>query len=576
MNEASKLLEESHQREAADLYRSWLQHNDSPMIFVAHFNLGNILGNLGETQDSLHAYEVSLKLNPKFHRARLNLGSTLERLGRIDDALAAWQQAVDDLSEEADPEQALLVHALLNLGRVLEDRHQYAEAEAMLTRALELDPNQPSALHHWIHLRQKQCRWPVYMPLPAVTVNTMLRSTSALAMLSATNSPELQLMTASSFVQGKVAKGMAHLAPLHGYGHDRLRVAYLSSNFGMHAVSILTAELYELHDRSRFEVYGFCWSPEDRTPLRARIRNAMDHFVRIDQMSDEAAAQVIRAAEIDILIDLQGLTSGCRPNILARRPASVQVTYLGFPGTTALPEVDYVLADRYVIPPEAESFFTEKPLYLPDCFQVNDRKRTAGDIPTRAQHGLPGDAFVFCAFNHCYKFNPELFTTWMRILKRTPNSILWLLADNNPARINLQQYALTHGIDAQRMVFAERIPAGAYLARFQLADLFLDTIPFNGGTTASDSLWMGLPLITCSGKTFASRMAGSLLNAIGMEELIATSLEEYEEIAVRLATNRDYLLELRQRLKVNRSTYPLFDTPRFVRNLENIFQGLVH
>lgn len=574
MNEAGRLLEEFRYREAADLYRRWLQHADSPYIFVAHFNLGNILGNLNEIQDSLHAYETALQLNPKFHRARLNLGSTLERLGRVDDALIAWQQAADDLSAEADPEQGLLVHAYLNLGRVLEDQHQYAEAEAMLARALKLDPDQPKALHHWIHLRQKQCAWPVYRALPAVTVDTMLRSTSALAMLSATNSPELQLMTASSFVHGKVTKDLTRLAPLHGYAHERLRVAYLSSNFGMHAVSILTAELYELHDRDRFEVYGFCWSPEDRTPLRHRIRNAMDHFIRIDQMSDEVAAQAIRDAEIDILIDLQGLTSGCRPNILARRPALVQITYLGFPGTTALPEVDYVLADRYVIPPEAESFFTEKPLHLPDCFQVNDRKRTAGDMPTREQYGLPDDAFVFCAFNHCYKFNPELFAAWMRILKRTPNSLLWLLADNETARNNLQQNALAHGIDMQRLVFAERIPAGAYLARFQLADLFLDTIPFNGGTTASDALWMGLPLITCSGKTFASRMAGSLLNAIGMNELITTSLEAYEELAVRLAKNTNQLVDLKQRLSANRVTHPLFDTPRFVRNLENIFQKI--
>ncbi len=574
MNEASKLLEESRQREAAELYKAWVQHTDSPLVFVAYFNLGNILGSLGEVQESLRAYETCLELNPKFHRARLNLGSTFERIGQVDEAIAAWQQAVDDLAAEVAPEQALLVHALLNLGRVLEDKHRYAEAEAMLTRALELDPDQPKALHHWVHLRQKQCAWPVYKPMPGIPVDTMLRSTSALAMLSATNSPELQLMTASSFVQGMAARGMAHLAPPQGYAHDRLRVAYLSSNFGMHAVSILTAELYELHDRSRFEVFGFCWSPEDRTPLRARIRSAMDHFVRIDQMSDEAAAQAIRAAEIDILVDLQGLTSGCRPGILAQRPAPVQVTYLGFPGTTALPEVDYVLADRYVIPPEAESFFTEKPLYLPDCFQVNDRKRTAGEMPTREQHGLPGDVFVFCAFNHCYKFNPELFATWMRILGRTPNSILWLLADNDPARINLQDYAQAKGVQAQRLVFAERIPAGAYLARFQLADLFLDTIPFNGGTTASDALWMGLPLVTCSGRTFASRMAGSLLQAIGMPELITTSLHEYEDLAVRLATSSTHLVELRQKLKANRLSHPLFDTPRFVTNLENAFERI--
>jgi predicted O-linked N-acetylglucosamine transferase (SPINDLY family) len=574
MTLASRLTDESKPREAAKLYQDWLRVASSPLSFAAFFNLGNILSNLGDVDESLQAYRTALQLNPQFHRARLNMGSVLERIGKIDEAIDAWQQTAGGLSSEESPEQALLIHALLNLGRVLEDRHQYADAEAMLKRALLLNPDQSNALHHWVHLRQKQCVWPVYETLPGVTVDAMLRSTSALAMLSASNSPELQLMTASAFVRSRVERGHAPLAPQQGYAHERLRIAYLSSNFGMHAVSILTAELYELHDRKRFEVFGYCWSPEDRSPLRARIQKGMDHFIRVDQMTDQTVAEAIRSAEIDILVDLQGLTSGCRPNILSRRPAPVQITYLGFPGTTALPEVDYVLADRYVIPPEAECFFTEKPLYLPDCFQVNDRQRVPAAIPTRAQHGLTEDAFVFCAFNHCYKFNPKLFDTWMRILKRTPKSILWLLADHDTARVNLQRHAIRQGIEIHRLVFAERIPAGAYLARFQLADVFLDTIPFNGGTTASDALWMGLPLVTCSGNTFASRMAGSLLHAIGTPELITESYEEYEQLAVSLAANKHQLLELKCRIAANKSTHPLFDTPRFVRALEDLLEGV--
>ena len=575
MAEAARLTSESRLIEAVALYRAWTGTADSPFAFVAYFNLGNILGTMGDVESAQEAYTTSLRLNPQFYRARLNLGSTLERLGKLDDAIAAWQQALAGLMAESEPELPLQIHALLNLGRVLEDKQQFAEAEEMLKRSLILNPGQTNALTHWVHLRQKQCEWPVYSPLPGVTVDAMLRSTSALAMLSASTSPELQLMTASSFARTKVEESeLPHFAPEEGYTHDRLRVAYLSSNFGMHAVSILTAELYELHDRNRVEVYGFCWSPEDRTPMRARIRQAMDHFIRIDQMSDEEAAQAIRSAEIDILVDLQGLTSGCRPNILSRRPAPVQVTYLGFPGTTALPEIDYVLADRYVIPPESESFFTEKPLRLPDCFQVNDRKRVVGPMPTRSEHGLPEGTFVFCAFNHCYKLNSELFSTWMRILKRTPTTILWLLVDNDTARSNLIRYASQQGIAAERLVFAERIPAAAYLARFQLADLFLDTTPFNGGTTASDALWMGLPLVTCSGKTFASRMAGSLLNAIGAPELITTSLDQYENLAVGLANDEDRLSELRDRIRSNRATHPLFDTPRFVAALEDLFESI--
>ncbi|MEI6737744.1 MAG: UDP-N-acetylglucosamine-peptide N-acetylglucosaminyltransferase, partial [Pseudomonadota bacterium] len=414
-----------------------------------------------------------------------------------------------------------------------------------------------------------------YLPLPGVSVETMVHATSALAMLSASNDPAQQLDTALRYAQAKVPRNLPPMAPTHGYAHPRLRVGYLSSNLNLHAVTILTAELYELHDRSRVEVFAFCWSPEDGTPMRARIRAAMDHLIRIDQMSDEQAAHAIRAAEIDILVDLQGLTSGCRPTILAHRPAPVQISWLGFPGTTGLPGVDYVLADRYLIPESEARYYSEKPLYMPDCFQVNDRKRSAAPLPSRSTYGLASDAFVFCAFNHNHKFSPELFATWMRIVSRTPNSILWLLADNGIARRNLIAAAEANGIDSQRLVFAPRVQPTEYLARFQLADLFLDTLPFNGGTTASDALWMGLPLLTCSGRTFASRMAGSLLQGIGLPELITTNFADYEELAVALAIDPLRLRALRQRLQENRATYPLFDTPRFVRALENVFESVL-
>lgn len=442
----------------------------------------------------------------------------------------------------------------------------------MLTRSLGISPDQEDVLHHWVHLRQKQCEWPVYSPLPGVPVEVMVHSTSALAMLSASNDPALQLETAVKFVRSKVRSDLPQLAPAGGYDHDRLRLGYLSSNFGWHAVTILTAELFELHDRRRVEVYGFSCSADDDTGMGRRVRGAMDHFIRVDDMSDEAAAAAIREAEIDILIDLQGLTQGFRPNILSCRPAPVQITYLGFPGTTGLPWLDYVLADRYIIPEESARFFSEKPLYLPDCFQVNDRRRAIGPRPARSRYGLAEDAFVFCAFNHNHKFTPELYAVWMNILRRVPGSVLWLLADNDRAKENLQRHAEEQGVGAQRLVFAPRIPPEEYLARFQLADLFLDTMPFNGGATASDALWAGLPLLTCSGRTFASRMAGSLLQAIGLPELITTSLADYEERAVTLATKPAELGALRRRLAENRDSAPLFDTPLFVRALEDALE----
>lgn len=574
ISEAERLVAASCQSEAISLYRSWLSVVDSPLAHAAYFNLGHLLGNAGDLGAALDAYQKALGQNPAFVQARLNLGNVLERLGRNGDAILEWQRALSDMESAASPDPMLLKHALNSLGRLLEVEHRYPESETMLTRSLALSPDQEDVLHHWVHLRQKQCEWPVYKALPGVAEATMVHSTSALAMLSATDDPALQLEAAMKFVQGKVRSDLPRLAPEQGYAHERLRIGYLSSNFGLHAVTILTAEMYGLHDRKRFEVFGFSASADDNTDMARRVRGAMDHFTYIDKFSDEAAAAAIREAEIDVLIDLQGLTQGLRPNILSCRPAPVQITYLGFPGTTGLPWIDYVLADRYVIPEESAGFFTEKPLYLPDCFQVNDRRRVIGPKSERRRYGLPDDAFVFCAFNHNHKFNPPLFEAWMRILRQRPGSVLWLLADNESARGNLHRHATEQGVSPERLIFAPRVPPEEYLARFQLADLFLDTLPFNGGTTASDALWAGLPVLTCSGRSFASRMAGSLLQAIGLPELITTSLRDYEGLAADLAAQPARLDELRRRLAENRTTSPLFDTPRFVRALDALLESV--
>lgn len=574
ISEAERLVAASRQSEAIQLYRDWLAVVDSPLAYAACFNLGHLLGNQGDLHAALEAYRRALAQNPAFVQARLNLGNVLERLGSNKDAILEWQRALSDMEGTANPDLGLLKHVLNSLGRLLEVEHRYQESEAMLTRSLEVSPEQEDVLHHWVHLRQKQCEWPVYKALPGVSESAMVHSTSALAMLSATDDPALQLEAARKFVRGKVRSDLPRLAPERGYAHERLRIGYLSSNFGLHAVTILTAEMYGLHDRKRFEVFGFSSSPDDNTEMARRVRGAMDHFTYIDKVSDEAAAAAIREAEIDVLIDLQGLTQGLRPNILSCRPAPVQITYLGFPGTTGLPWIDYVLADRYVIPEESARFFTEKPLYMPECFQVNDRERVIGPKSERRRYGLSEEAFVFCAFNHNHKFNPPLYEAWMRILRRRPDSVLWLLADNDRARSNLERYAGEQGVSPDRLVFAPRVPPEEYLARFQLADLFLDTLPFNGGTTVSDALWAGLPVVTCSGRTFASRMAGSLLHAIGLPELITTSLSDYENLAVTLAAEPARLKETRRRLAENRLASPLFDTPRFVSALDDLLESV--
>jgi predicted O-linked N-acetylglucosamine transferase (SPINDLY family) len=292
-------------------------------------------------------------------------------------------------------------------------------------------------------------------------------------------------------------------------------------------------------------------------------------------MSDEEAARQIRLDEIDILVDLQGQTAGARANLLAYRPAPIQITYLGLPATTGLPSIDYVIADRFLIPEETAPFYSEKPLYMPDVFQVSDRNRGVGPTPTREACGLPATGFVFCSFNNNYKITPEVFEVWMNILQRVPDSVFWILADNQWAEDNLRSAAEIRGIDRSRLIFAGRVLPEEYLARYQAADLFLDSFPFNAGTTANDALWMCLPVLTCSGRSFASRMAGALLTAAKLDELITFNLHDYEEKAVWLATHPDECRRMRQHLHDVRENGALFDTPKFVRNLESSFRQLV-
>lgn len=562
--------------DAVALYRRWLECSSSPFAHAIHFNLGVLLGSLSDRSGAESAYREALRLQPSFCKARFNLGGQLERQGRVVEALEQWRVILEQSDAQISKDREIHILALNNLGRLLEHLKQYEEAEGMLEASLRFDPNQPDALQHWVHLRQKQCKWPIYAPFGQVSKERMFEATSPLAMLSASNDPKEQLAAARRYVEKKVLPAVAEpLADSCGYRHEKLKIGYLSSDFCLHPVSMLTAELFELHDRAKFEVHGFCWSPEDGSTLRKRVVNAMDRYLAIGGMSDLEAAQAIRAREIDILVDLQGLTAGARPNILSYRPAPIQIAYLGFPGTTALPCADYVIADRFVLPEESRSDFSEQPLYMPHCFQINDRRRAITPSPTRKQCGLPEHAFAYCSFNNNFKFTEDVFATWMRILKRVPNSVLWLLADNEWARDRLKDEAKRHGIESDRLIFALRAPPAEYLARYRAADLFLDTFPFNAGATASDALWMGLPLLTCAGRTFASRMAGSLLSAIGLPELIAENLLEYEEKAVDYGLNPGKIEALKKRLEAGRANCRAFDSPAFVRALEETWVKIV-
>ncbi|WP_157269904.1 O-linked N-acetylglucosamine transferase, SPINDLY family protein [Azohydromonas aeria] len=574
LDSAGRLTQQGLPEASAALYEHWITHTASPMRHVACFNWGVVLGALGRSTDAERAYRQALELAPGFSQAQLNLGHQLERQGHHEEALAQWEPVAALPGTDAATLE-LRLHALNNLARVTEQLRRFDQAEAWLRQSLALNPAQSGPIQHYVHLRQKQCAWPVYEPVGAVTHYQLLAGTSALAMLSATDDPALHMVAAQRFVLERVPK--LPPTPLHAAQpprSGRIRIGYLSSDLHMHAVGLLTAELYELHDRSRFEVHAFCWSSEDGSALRARLKAGFDKLWPIAALSDEAAAHLIAQQGIDILVDLHGLTSGARPAILAHRPAPVQVSYLGFPGTCGLPGVDWVIADRYVMPPELLTYSSERPIYMPDCYQVSDRKREIGPRPTRAQYGLPEDAFVYCAFNNNFKFTEDVFRSWMRVLHAVPGSVLWLLADNEWAQENMRRAADAAGVARERLIFAPRVAPPDYLARLQLADLFLDTFPYNGGTTASDVLWMGLPLLTLSGRSYISRMAGSLLTHVGLPDLITTTLPEYERMAILLGRTPARVASYRRYLQEHGRASVLFDTPRFVRALETEFERL--
>ena len=553
---------------AAVLYRTWLSRNSSQFNHVIQFNLGATLSLEKDIAGSEAAYREAIRLAPGFVQPRVNLGTLLEGQGKIEEALTEWRWVIDHVSPQDPNNKPLVVMALNQMGRVLEIQKRLDEASVVLTKSLAIEPEQVDVLHHWVSLRQKQCVWPTYIPLPKVSRKFMQDATSALSMLSISDDPQSQLAAARRYVKNKLNSDVPNLSNPNGYGHRKIRIGYASGDFCLHPVSLLTVELFELHDREKFEVYGYCWSPEDGSPMRQRVISAMDHFTKIHTMSDVEAAQLIRRDEIDILVDLQGQTAGARANMLAYRPAPVQITYLGLPATTGLPSIDYVIADKFLIPENEALNYSERPIYMPDVYQVSDRKRNVGPKPGRADCNLPPEGFVFCTFNNNYKYTPDLFDAWMNILRRVPGSVLLLLADNQWSEANLKKEAKARKIDPKRLVFGPRLSPENYLARYQVADLFLDSFPFNAGTTANDALWMGLPLLTLSGRSFASRMAGALLTAAKMESLITYNLKDYEEKAVALANDPVEMARLRTHLQAVRSEGVLFDTSRFVRNLE--------
>ena len=575
LERAGQLGQRGHAEASAALYEQWIANTESPMRHVACFNWGTVLAAMGRHAPAEQAYRQALSLAPEFLQAYLNLGHQLEHLKQPDEALKQWRHVLDKTSADNRAHDELRLHALNNSARLLETLRRFDEASRLMTESLEMKPAQADVIQHFVHLRQKMCAWPIYEPVAGVTHNQLLVGTSPLAMLSATDDPAMHLLAAQRFAYERIQKPPVTL--LHKTGPRRegkVRIGYLSGDLCLHAVGLLIPELLELHDRERFEVFAFCWSREDGTAQRQRLVAGVDHLVRIDKLDDLTAARLIAGHGIDILVDLQGLTSGARPGILGMRPAPVQVSYLGFPGCAGIPGVDWIIADHFVMPPEQLPYSTERPIYLDRCYQVSDRKREIGPMPVRATYGLPEDAFVFCSFNNNFKFTDGVFDSWMRIVKSVEGSVIWLLADNEWARENMLARAESLGVARERLYFAPRVGPADYLARFTLADLVLDTFPYNAGTTASDALWMGTPIVTLSGRSYISRMAGSLLTHVGLPELVTETLADYERLAIQLGRQPQRVASYKRYLAEHGRDSSLFDVPGFVRDLEQVLERL--
>lgn len=533
-----------------------------PQRAEAHYNRGNILRERNR-HEAIASYDKALAIRPDYLQALVNRGATLLELGRSREALQSLNRAL-----AVEP---LNANALINRGTMLEDAKLFEEAFADFQRALLGDPENGLTLSTVAHIAAKMCDWShdnEFGPRLVAQVKAG-GAVHPFFLLHHSSEAALHLQCAKNFLADTLPRMPQPLRTDERYCHARIRLAYLSADFHDHATAYLMAELFEIHDRSRFEVIGVSFGPDDHTTTRARLLKSFDRFLDVRHKGDAEIAAMLKELEVDIAIDLKGYTRDFRIGILARRPAPIQISYLGYPGTTGADFIDYIIADPIVLPLADQQYYTERIVQLPDTYQVNDSTRRIGDQAiSRHDAGLPESGFVFCCFNSNYKIKPPVFESWMRLLRKVDGSVLWLLGESPSAERNLRREAAERGVDPARLVFAGRVPLDQHLARHRLADLFLDTLPCNAHTTASDALWAGLPLVTVEGETFAGRVAASLLKAVGLPELVTRSLGEYEALALRLAQDSDLLRSFRARLERNRKTCSLFDTDRFRRHIE--------
>ena len=530
-------------------------------------NRGTALRDMRRQDAALASYDRALSLAPGHVNALTNRAITLLEMHRLEDALAAVDAALRL--------QPAFAEGLYVRGNILRDLGRMAEALDSHEQALSANPAHPHALNGMAQAAANLCDWPrtaALAPRLKEGIETGRALIQPFVMLGYSDDAALQRRCAENYVSRTVPRQQP-LSDGKRYGHDKIRLAYLSADFHQHPTSQLMIALFEKHDRSRFEVCAIAFGPDDGSAMRTRLKQAFDRFEDVREKSDAEVAQMLRLRETDIVIDLNGHTHGARPGIFAYRPAPVAVNYLVYPGTTGAAFMDVILADAIVAPAGQQEFFRERIIHLPGCYQANDGSRAVAPAPRRADYGLPESGLVFCCFNNNWKITAPVFDIWMRLLQAVPGSVLWLL--DGPGKENLRKEAAARGIDPSRLIFAAHAAPDAHLARHQCADLFLDTLPYNAHTTASDALYAGLPLVTMVGKVFQSRVAASLLNALDMNELVTTSAGDYEARALELASNPALLKATREKLARNVKSAPLYDSARFVKGVEAAYEAML-
>ena len=552
---------------AVDLLRRAIEAN--PESAAAANDLGSVLAQLGRTTEAIPAFRRAIELAPAYPEAHNNLGNIFQMTGNLQEAVANYLKALRIRPEYAEAYRNL-ASALRRLGRL-------EEAAAVLAKAVSIDPGYIEAVTLLVHQLKDLCNWRMVDDLTKVLIHSVEDGSGAInpfVFLTLETTPRQQRQCAEQWAQARrlAVNGTAQV-PVE---RERITIGYLSADFQEHATAHLISELIELHDRGRFRVIGYSYGADDGGAARARLRGSFDLFVDFEHVSHASAAARIRADGVDILVDLKGYTTDARPEIMALRPAPIQVSYLGYPGTMGTRAADYVLVDRFAVPADQQKHFTETLVHLPHCYQVNDRRRPVARPHSRAEYGLPENGFVFCCFNSPHKITPAIFDIWMRLVERVPGSVLWLLETSPTAMANLRREAearLKGG--SERLKFAPSVTNAEHLARFAVADLFLDTLPYNAHTLTSDALWGGCPVLTSTGETFASRVAGSILHAARLPELVTSTLVEYEATALRLAGDGAELEMLRARIQNSRMEAPLFDTPRFTRAIESAYEWMM-